>query len=899
MELQPLLNVAGRVLIYLNPLPTATISGTASVCQNAPSPNITFTGAGGTSPYTFTYNINGSGTTTVTSVGNTATVAASTGTVGPFTYNLVSVKDASSTTCSRAIAGQSATVTVNAPPPAFIVTPTSANICAGSVQPLIASGNIPGTGSVTLNSGNVNLAIPDNGGASGNAGAASAINISGIPGGAVITSVSVNFNIATTGPSDNELNINLTAPNGNTLNIAYQGTKTGSNYTNTTVSSSSVTAFNGGGPYTGTYKADAVLNRGAAGYNSNVSLFSSLYSGTNGNWTLSAEDVTGCTGFVFLGICFGNDYTATLNNWSITINYTTTTSPLAVTWSPASTLYTDAGATTPYIGQSLSTVYAMSNTAGSTTYTATATNAANCSTSQTSTVTVVAAPTVSIVADYCAVPGKILLTATHSAGSTLQWNTGKTTDTIQVDESGFYQATATSASGCSAQATISVANELVTNGNFEAGDVGFTTQYSSRTGSFYNGSNTSGLYPEGYYAVDTIANSPANGIGYHPNFWGHDHTTGQGKYMIINGSPSAAKVWQETVNVQPNTTYYFAAWGMSLNNAGPFANLQFNINGSQVGTTELLTPGVNSNSNNGWTRFYGTWTSGPTTTTAVISITDLQTATGGNDFGLDDISFSTLSTFLNLDSGPGTDAQTVCVNAPITNIVYSAGNGSSAPVVTGLPTGVTPSWNGVLLTISGTPTVAGNYSYTVKTTGTCQPSTATGTIVVNQQKLTLTSGSANQTVCLNNAVTNIVYTAANTDGTAVTNVIVKGLPAGVIASVYSTSTKTITISGTPTVAGVFNDTVITTGNCRPDTAYGTITVQNQTITLNSGPATQTVCVNTGITTVIYTLGGTATGASITLGALPAGVTGFVSGTSFIISGTPTATGTFNYTITTL
>lgn len=97
--------------ITVNPLPTATITGTTSVCQNSASPNITFTGANGTIPYLFTYNINGgSNQTVITTSGNSVTIAAPTNSEGTFIYSLVSASDAKG--CSQLQAG-SATVTVD------------------------------------------------------------------------------------------------------------------------------------------------------------------------------------------------------------------------------------------------------------------------------------------------------------------------------------------------------------------------------------------------------------------------------------------------------------------------------------------------------------------------------------------------------------------------------------------------------------------------------------------------------------------------------------------------------------------------------------------------------------------------------------------------------------------
>src|SRR5690606_19861951 len=40
-------------------VPSATISGTTTVCRNSAQPVITLTGSGETAPYTFVYNING------------------------------------------------------------------------------------------------------------------------------------------------------------------------------------------------------------------------------------------------------------------------------------------------------------------------------------------------------------------------------------------------------------------------------------------------------------------------------------------------------------------------------------------------------------------------------------------------------------------------------------------------------------------------------------------------------------------------------------------------------------------------------------------------------------------------------------------------------------------------
>jgi hypothetical protein len=249
---------------------------------------------------------------------------------------------------------------------------------------------------------------------------------------------------------------------------------------------------------------------------------------------------------------------------------------------------------------------------------------------------------------------------------------------------------------------------------------------------------------------------------------------------------------------------------------------------------------------------------------------------------------------ITLTSAPGTDNQTVCVNTAITPITYST-TGATGATFSGLPAGVTGTFSGGNITISGTPTVTGTFNYTVTLTGTggCGSVTAaTGTIIVRPNNtITLTSapGTNNQTVCVNTAITPITYST-----TGATGATFEDLPPGVTGTF---SGGNITISGTPTVTGTFTYAVTLTGGCGNVTATGTIIVQpNNTITLTSAPGTdnQTVCVNTDITPITYSTTG-ATGA--TFENLPPGVTLDFSDGTITISGTPTATGTFNYTVT--
>lgn len=119
-------------------VPTATISGTTTVCQNAAQPLITFTGSGGTAPYTFTYTINGGANQTIaTTTGNSVTVSAQTTTAGTFVYNLISVHDTANPTPEQPSTG-TATVIISAPP-LVDFTFTNDNTCSGTAMQFSAT----------------------------------------------------------------------------------------------------------------------------------------------------------------------------------------------------------------------------------------------------------------------------------------------------------------------------------------------------------------------------------------------------------------------------------------------------------------------------------------------------------------------------------------------------------------------------------------------------------------------------------------------------------------------------------------------------------------------------------------------------------------------------------------
>ena len=240
---------------------------------------------------------------------------------------------------------------------------------------------------------------------------------------------------------------------------------------------------------------------------------------------------------------------------------------------------------------------------------------------------------------------------------------------------------------------------------------------------------------------------------------------------------------------------------------------------------------------------------------------------------------------ITLTSAAGTDNQTKCINTPIINITYTT-VGATGATITGLPDGVTGTWNANTVTIIGTPTVSGNHSFNIELTGGCGTVNKAGFINVTPDN-TVSAASSSPTVCINNALpAPVTHTTTGATGIGVS----AGLPAGVTASFAA---NTITVNGTPTVSGTFNYSIPLTGGCNTLYATGTITVTPDN-TVTAASSTPSVCINTAIPDIIHTTTG-ATGIGAPSG-LPAGVSASWAANTITISGTPSASGSFNYSI---
>ena len=365
---------------------------------------------------------------------------------------------------------------------------------------------------------------------------------------------------------------------------------------------------------------------------------------------------------------------------------------------------------------------------------------------------------------------------------------------------------------------------LVVNGDFQQGNVGFSSSYTyiSPAANFATSGHNQGLVPEGDYAVDSNANN------YHPSFFGHDHNNPpHGKFMIVNGAPNAnVVVWSETVSVIPNTTYFFSTWVSALNLSLNLADLKFSINNSQIGP--IITSPHDTTS---WIQFYTSWNSG-VSTTAVISIVNQDTIRQGNDFGLDDISFTTVCS--------ESKQVTVTINNPVPSASSSKAKYCTGDSVfltasaTGGTGALTYHWSGpggyssnVQNPVVVNATLSGVYSVTVTDSKGCTGTTSTNFVTI-AAKPTITASSNKTNYCSGDT---IKLTSTPTGGTSPYHY---SWSTNASTSFSSIQQNPSILNATTGMSGTYTVQLTDTNGCTATGSTNAITVhQSPTITAGS------------------------------------------------------------------
>jgi hypothetical protein len=214
---------------------------------------------------------------------------------------------------------------------------------------------------------------------------------------------------------------------------------------------------------------------------------------------------------------------------------------------------------------------------------------------------------------------------------------------------------------------------------------------------------------------------------------------------------------------------------------------------------------------------------------------------------------------------------------------------------------IPPSGTGTSATLSGTPTAAGTYSFTVQAVigGTTNaPTTVTQpyTITISLPTLSLTSGS------LPGGVLGVAYSQGATAtggygiGTYTFTLTSGSLPPGLLLNSFSG-----VIYGTPTTVGSYNFSLQVTSQF--GTYQNTAVTASGAFSINISPPPLTITTSSlpaGTVGAAYSQALAVTGGTtpytwrLTTGSLPGGLALAASGT---ISGTPTAAGTFTFQIT--
>ncbi|MBV5282676.1 MAG: hypothetical protein JZU53_09630 [Paludibacter sp.] len=208
---------------------------------------------------------------------------------------------------------------------------------------------------------------------------------------------------------------------------------------------------------------------------------------------------------------------------------------------------------------------------------------------------------------------------------------------------------------------------LIVNGTFEAGNVGFLSDYINSS-YFPN-------YNQGTYAILDDSKT-LNG-----DFKGLDSNDPGTKQMVIDGATIAnVPVWSQTVKVVPNSTYQFTYWLQSVLIRNPSV-IQLYANNIPIGTQFAADATLDT-----YKKYYYNWYSG-SNTSVTLDLRNQNTIADGNDFALDNIDFRTVTQVSSSVEVKDDNIPLVSISTASTtvqsgsNVVFSATptNGGSNP----------------------------------------------------------------------------------------------------------------------------------------------------------------------------------------------------------------------------
>ncbi|WP_333599985.1 beta strand repeat-containing protein, partial [Flavobacterium sp.] len=230
---------------------------------------------------------------------------------------------------------------------------------------------------------------------------------------------------------------------------------------------------------------------------------------------------------------------------------------------------------------------------------------------------------------------------------------------------------------------------------------------------------------------------------------------------------------------------------------------------------------------------------------------------------------------------------TITSTTSVIGVEYQLNDSSDNDIGTAIP------GTGAALTFTGVPAGTGYYVDGINTsTGCVSPSSNLVDIATNPNPADKTISVSLASVCTGTGANIIVAGSVASQNYQLRN----DIGDTSIGSPVAGNGGTINLpSGNLTVDTTFNViATITATGCTTEMSTLPIITVNQNNTVSAASSSPTLCINTVLTAITHTTTG-ATGIGTVTG-LPAGVTAAWASNTITISGTPTASGTFNYSI---